>query len=54
MKQKKWQFRNWLLFVGLYEESIRRRIAIDRSGIDINEGNDKVILGVMNEPRNAI
>lgn len=49
MKRKKWQFRNWILFVGLYDEgTVRRRVAVDRSGIDINEGNDntRIILGV--------
>lgn len=30
-----------MLFVGLYDEgTVRRRVAVDRSGIDINEGND--------------
>lgn len=41
VKRKTCEFRNWILFVGLYDEgTVRRRVAVDRSGIDINEGND--------------
>lgn len=35
------QIENWMLFVGLFEEgTVRRRVSVDRSGLDINEGND--------------
>lgn len=31
--------RNNVIFIGLYEEgTVRRRVSIDRSGLDINEG----------------
>lgn len=57
MKRKTCEFRNWILFVGLYDEgTVRRRVAVDRSGIDINEGNDltKIQSGETHDLWNAI